>query len=60
KQGALNQPNQSFAAAWVFHPDGSLEDAESIGYWLFPNWQARLSVLSEEEFDRVKRDDRLP
>jgi len=49
RTGPKQSAGYSFGAAWVFHPDPIHESTSPSSYWLFPNWQARLSVPTKDE-----------
>ncbi|MFZ9538386.1 MAG: hypothetical protein ACO270_08595, partial [Burkholderiaceae bacterium] len=49
RTGPKQSAGYSFGAAWVFHPDPIHESASPSSFWLFPNWQARLSVPTKDE-----------
>jgi hypothetical protein len=49
--GRPRHPGHAYGAAWVFHSDPQLGLASPLSYWLFPNWQARLSVIKRDEIE---------
>lgn len=58
--GRPRHPGHAYGAAWVFHHDPQLELASPLSYWLFPNWQARLSVPKRDEIEFADREASKP
>jgi hypothetical protein len=60
RTGRPRHPGYGYGAAWVFHHDQPGDGASPSSYWLFPNWQARLSVAKDEEVEFAIRQASKP